>query len=107
MLKRMTIRSKLVLGSVLPILGLLIIVITSLIELGEANRSVDRLYADRIVPLEQLKNVADNYAVNVIDTVNKVDKSLMSAEDGLAAVMQARESIQRNWELFLSSEMTP
>jgi methyl-accepting chemotaxis protein len=107
MLKRMTIKSKLVLGSLLPVLGLLIIVITSLVELYQANQSVDRLYVDRIVPLELLKNVSDSYAINLIDTVNKVDKSLMSAEDGLAAVTRARETIQRNWDLFQNTEMTP
>lgn len=107
MLKRMTIRSKLVLGSVLPIIGLLIIMITSLIELGKANQGIDRLYVDRIVPLELLKNVADNYAVNIIDTVNKVDKSLMKAEDGLAVVARARENIQRDWQHYISTDLTP
>ena len=106
MLKRMTIRSKLVLGSVLPIIGLLVIMITSLIELGKANQGVDRLYVERIEPLELLKNVADNYAVNIIDTVNKVDKSLMKAEDGLAVVVRARESIQRDWNRYTSSNLT-
>jgi methyl-accepting chemotaxis protein len=106
MLKRMTIRSKLVLGSVLPIIGLLVIMITSLIELGKANQGVDRLYVERIEPLELLKNVADNYAVNIIDTVNKVDKSLMKAEDGLAVVVRARESIQRDWNRYTSSDLT-
>ena len=106
MLKRMTIRSKLVLGSVLPIIGLLIIMITSLSELDKANTGIDRLYVDRIVPLELLKNVADNYAVNVIDTVNKVDRSLMKAEDGLAAVTRAREDIRRDWDSYRSTELT-
>ncbi|MET3999991.1 methyl-accepting chemotaxis protein [Marinobacterium sp. MBR-109] len=106
MLKRMTIRSKLVLGSVLPIIGLLVIVITSLIELNKANQGIDRLYVDRIVPLELLKNVADNYAVNIIDTVNKVDKSLMKAEDGLAVVTRARENIQRDWQSYTATDLT-
>jgi len=106
MLKRMTIRSKLVLGSVLPIIGLLIIVITSLVELNKANEGVDRLYVDRIVPLELLKNVSDNYAVNVIDTVNKVDKSLMTAEEGLAIVIRARENIQHDWQQYTATDLT-
>lgn len=107
MLKRMTIRSKLVLGSVLPIIGLLVIVITSLVELNKANQGIDQLYVDRIVPLELLKNVSDNYAVNIIDTVNKVDKSLMKAEDGLAVVIQAREKIKQDWQHYISTDLTP
>jgi len=106
MLKHMTIRSKLVLGSVLPIIGLLIITFSSLIELGKANQGVSQLYTNRIVPVERLKKVADNYAVNIIDTVNKVDKSLMPVEEGLAIVIQARDDIHREWEQYTSGDLT-
>ena len=106
MLKQMTIRSKLVLGSVLPIIGLLIITFSSLVELGKANQGISRLYEDRIVPVELLKNVADNYAVNITGTVNKVDKSLMTVEDGLAIVIQAREDIHRDWERYKAGDLT-
>ncbi|MBP0047814.1 methyl-accepting chemotaxis protein [Marinobacterium sp. AK62] len=101
MLKKMTIRSKLIIGSVVPILGLLLVVVTSLLELERANSGIDELYQERIVPLEMLKNVADNYAVNVIDTVNKVDKSLIPAEQALKQVTEARDAIQSNWEAYL------
>lgn len=106
MLKQMTIRSKLVLGSVLPIIGLLIITTSSLIELSKANQGINRLYMDRIVPVELLKNVADNYAVNITGTVNKVDKSLIPVEDGLAIVIQARDDIHRDWQRYTAGDLT-
>lgn len=106
MLNRMTIRNKLVLGSSLPLLVLLFVVVTAMIELQTANQGVERLYRDRIVPLEQLKRVADLYAVNVIDAVNKVDHGLMSATEALQGVEAARRDIQRQWGAYVSTDLT-
>jgi len=106
MLNRMTIRNKLVLGSSLPLLVLLFVVVTAMIELQTANQGVERLYRDRIVPLEQLKRVSDLYAVNVIDAVNKVDHGLISAEDALRGVEAARRDIQRQWGAYMATDLT-
>lgn len=106
MLANMSIRTRLIVGSILPIIGLLIIVLDSLIELKVANENVDRLYGDRIVPLQQLKKVADLYAVNVIDAVNKVDNGLVSAEDAHRGVVEAEREIDANWRAYRSTALT-
>ncbi|GAA0694296.1 methyl-accepting chemotaxis protein [Marinobacterium maritimum] len=106
MLANMSIRTKLIVGSILPILGLLVIVIDSLVELKTANENVDRLYADRIVPLQQLKTVADLYAVNVIDAVNKVDNGLVGAEEAYQGVVEAEQQIASNWRDYRSTTLT-
>ncbi|GAA0795193.1 methyl-accepting chemotaxis protein [Marinobacterium sediminicola] len=102
----MSIRTKLIVGSILPILGLLVIVADSLFELKLANDNVDRLYADRVVPLQQLKTVSDLYAVNVIDAVNKVDNGLISAEDAYRGVVEAEQQIASNWRDYRATTLT-
>lgn len=106
MLANMSIRTKLIVGSILPILGLLVIVADSLVELKTANDNVDRLYADRVVPLQQLKTVADLYAVNVIDAVNKVDNGLIGAEDAYRGVVEAEHQIASSWREYRSTSLT-
>lgn len=106
MLNRMTIRNKLILGSVLPLVVLLLVVVTAMMALDKANQSADSLYRDRIVPLEKLKKVADLYAVSVIDAVNKVDHAMVSAEDALAGVRQAKIDIKQNWDSYTATKLT-
>ncbi|MBR9829759.1 MAG: methyl-accepting chemotaxis protein [Oceanospirillales bacterium] len=106
MLANISIRTKLIIAAILPIIGLLVIVMTSLAELKQANLNVDSLYSDRIVPLEQLKNVADLYAVNVIDTVNKVDNGLISAEDAYRNVLQAEREVATYWRAYRNTDLT-
>lgn len=106
MLSNITIRSKLLLGSILPIIVLLLLVASSLSELKTANRNVDRLYVDRIVPLQQLKHVADHYAVNVVDAVNKVDHGLISAETAYAGLLEAERKVSEEWQSYLDTELT-
>ncbi|MBV0934122.1 methyl-accepting chemotaxis protein [Marinobacterium weihaiense] len=107
LLSNMTIRNKLLLGSIVPVLALLLMMLNSLSELSGANSNVDRLYRDRVVPLEQLKQVSDLYAVNIIDAVNKVDKGLMTAEAALQGVREAERLIARNWQTYRSTDLTP
>jgi methyl-accepting chemotaxis protein len=107
MLNRMSIKKMLVLGLVLPVIVLIASVSAALIALGNANQGMDRLYVDRIEPLVLLRNVAGSYESEVIDTVNKVDRGLMKAEDGLAAVIRAREKIQRDWQRYTATDLTP
>lgn len=67
---------------------------------------VDRmrsLYEDRVVPLEQLKTVADMYAVNIVDTAHKVRDGAMTAEQGQKAVQEARRVIEAKWTAYVST----
>ena len=38
--------------------------------LGRANEGLKSVYDDRVVPLNEIKIVADRYAVNIVDTAH-------------------------------------
>jgi hypothetical protein len=40
-----------------------------------ALAGMDEVYKDRVVPLRDLKEIADAYAVNIVDTTHKVRKT--------------------------------
>ncbi|MGL6041240.1 MAG: MCP four helix bundle domain-containing protein, partial [Deefgea sp.] len=52
-----------------------------LYNLKQVNQSLKTVYEDRVVPLKQLKLVADAYAVNIIDAMNKANAGMITAEE--------------------------
>lgn len=65
------------------------------------------IYADRVVPLAQLKDVSDAYAVKVVDALHKYrDGSL----DAKAAAAQTREAVHladQRWREYRLAEVSP
>ncbi len=77
--------------------------------LGGMRDSNDRLqgvYADRVVPLRDLKAVSDAYAVFVVDATHKVRNGNFTWEDGDASLRQARQDIEAKWSAYLATEMS-
>ncbi|WP_018146178.1 methyl-accepting chemotaxis protein [Thioalkalivibrio sp. AKL6] len=105
--RSLSVRSKLVITIVVPVAALLLL--AALAARGTANieKGVQNIYHDRVVPLQQLKTIADNYAVLVIDAVNKADAGRMTAEEALADVREAREEIAEIWDAYLATTLTP
>ena len=63
------------------------------------------MYQDRVVPLAQLKSVADQYAVNIVDAAHKAADRSLSPEQTLQAVAKARETIHAAWSSYLATEL--
>lgn len=91
---------------ILPLVVLLIIVTLSIKDFGAINAGIGRIYDDRVVPLAQLKSIADDYAVLVIDAVNKADHNIISPAEALVQINKADERIAQNWHLYISTTLT-
>jgi methyl-accepting chemotaxis protein/methyl-accepting chemotaxis protein-1 (serine sensor receptor) len=65
------------------------------------------LYNDRIVPLAQLKTVADLYAVNIVDAAHKAAAGAMTPQEAMAAIAQARTGIDTEWNAYVSTFLVP
>jgi methyl-accepting chemotaxis protein len=61
------------------------------------NASLATVYNDRVVPLKQLKAIADDYGVKVVDTVHKVVNGSMTSEAGLVLIRQAHDDTAKLW----------
>jgi methyl-accepting chemotaxis protein len=101
------ISSKLVVLALLPSTAMLIMGLAAAILLGKVNAGVDRIYVDRLVPMQDLKTIADDYAVSVIDAVNKANAGRVTAEDALRDVRRAQVRIQERWSAYLKTQLTP
>ena len=95
-----SIKSRLVLFS-----GLLIVLLGisggwSLHALGRVNAAMETVYNDRVVPLKQLKQISDAYAVNIVDTTHKVRAGTLDTAAGLRLLDEAERSIARYWKAY-------
>jgi methyl-accepting chemotaxis protein len=107
LMKNLSIKAKLILLSLIPIITIMLITSALLIELKHTSEGSQRIYADRVVPLEDLKVIADDYAVNVIDAINKTNAGLMTAQDAVAAIRTSEAEIQQKWKGYMATELTP
>ncbi|HSV53423.1 MAG TPA: MCP four helix bundle domain-containing protein, partial [Burkholderiaceae bacterium] len=79
----------------------------SMSRMHDMQDSLDTVYSDRVIPLKQLKEVADAYAVSIVDTAHKVRDGALTGEQGLKAVAEARGLIERRWKEFTSTFLVP
>ena len=106
MFNNISIKLKLIVSSILPVVGLVVVLVAGLMELREAKQGVNRIYDDRIIPLEDLKVIADNYAVSVIDAINKANAGLISVENSLESIQVAALQTQVKWKKYIATELT-
>ncbi len=73
---------------------------------NQATDNMSQLYSDRIVPLRELKIVADMYAVNIVDTSHKINNGNMEWAKGPPLVAEARERISKTWTAYRATSLT-
>ncbi|GKT23918.1 methyl-accepting chemotaxis protein [Acidovorax sp. SUPP3334] len=76
-----------------------------LLGMAGSNAALVSVYHDRVVPLKQIKIVADAYAVNVVDTAHKVRDGAMTPQQGLESIASARKDIDAQWSAYLSTRL--
>jgi methyl-accepting chemotaxis protein len=96
----MTIRSKLSVALGLMLVALVAIGASGLYAARTAHEGLVTVYADRVVPLADLKAIADAYAVNIVDAAHKVRNGNFGSEAGIAAIDAARGDIERLWAAY-------
>jgi hypothetical protein len=62
-----------------------------------ASASLETIYNDRVVPLRDLKDISDAYAVSIVDATHKVRSREFSWLEGAQAVSSASTRIDKLW----------
>ena len=86
-----------------------LIVVLSGLSIGamaQLDAGARTIYADRVVPLQQLKVVADAYAVAIVDEVHKVRAGTVTFAAGRARIARATVTIDSAWALYLATTLT-
>lgn len=101
-----SIRSKLTVLSIFPIICVLIIISTGLMELKEADDGIVSIYDDRIIPMKDLKIISDDYSVMIIDILNKANSGLVSAGEALKSIRDSRAATKERWAKYIKTSLT-
>ncbi|HWK89863.1 MAG TPA: methyl-accepting chemotaxis protein [Longimicrobium sp.] len=67
------------------------------------QRALDDLYTNRVVPLRQLKTIADRYAVDIVDAAIKASYGSLTLPEALARVTAASRQIDSTWRAYVPS----
>ena len=86
--------------------GMVIVGGLGLMAVSEGNERLNTVYVDRVVPLQQLKEVADAYAVSIVDLSHKARDGAESFESGLGKVDQAQGVIRSRWQEYTATYLT-
>ncbi|WP_035056208.1 methyl-accepting chemotaxis protein [Andreprevotia chitinilytica] len=102
----MTIRTKLIV-LVLGVLTLMLLLgVNSLFRMANIQAAFDTTYNDRVICLGQLKTVADMYAVNVVDTTQKLNQQSLDWDKAKANYAEAKSKINEQWTAYTSTYLT-
>jgi methyl-accepting chemotaxis protein len=101
----LTIKAKL-----LSLLGLLFVAMCALGWAGVnashiGEDALETTYADRVVPLRDLKTVGDLYAVNIVDASHKVRNGNFTWDEGVKSVETAASDIKSHWSAYDATKM--
>ena len=99
-------KSKLSLLVILSLIGLLLIGVLSIIKLQRVNSGLQTVYNDRVVPLEQLKIIADAYAVNIVDTTHQTRNGNFDFEKCILSINEAQDAIKKQWGAYKATQLT-
>ena len=105
MIKNLKIRTKLIILSFVSLAIALFLGITSIFKLENTNDGLKRVYHDRVLPLVQLKNIAEAYAVNIVDTAVKLRNDKISFEKCVSNINEAKTIIDKNWNEYLATNL--
>ena len=102
-----SIRQKLILGCVVPLLALLALLVGATQAMSQLMAGMNAMYQGEVVQLKELKHIADLYAVKVIDAANKANVGGIAPAQAKADMLQAQQEIARIWQQYSGQERSP
>lgn len=107
MFDKMNVATRLILLAGVLISFLLLTGIISIIGMRSSNEGMSTVYNDRVVPLKDLKMIADMYAVNIVDTSHKVRAKALNWSEGERNVEDASNVIHKLWAAYIATTLVP
>ncbi|SER38331.1 methyl-accepting chemotaxis protein [Pseudomonas cuatrocienegasensis] len=100
-----SVRARLISLAMTMLLSCLVIGVFGLYGLKSTVAGLNTVYLDRVVPLRDLKLIADLYAVQVVDASHKARNGNFSYAEGLREIEKAEADIERIWQAYLATHL--
>ncbi|MBC7399437.1 MAG: PAS domain S-box protein [Mucilaginibacter sp.] len=76
-------------------------------ELAKMNANTQTLYADRVVPFQQLSNVRFQYNTEIVPIAQRVKNHSISFTEANRRIRSAQQVINTNWHAYQLTYLTP
>jgi methyl-accepting chemotaxis protein len=106
MLAQLTVRARLLLLAVVPLLVLIVVIGMALSNASKLNQSFAELFVDRMQPISQLKVVSDAYAVAMVDALHKYRAGVFDETQLRKAFSDARSRGDKAWAQYIATRLT-
>ncbi|MCQ9376448.1 PAS domain S-box protein, partial [Methyloversatilis sp. XJ19-13] len=95
--------------AIVGVLGIAMAAIAGIgmLAMQSSEATLKVVYKDRVLPTQQLKVVADMYAVNIVDTAHKARNGNIDFAQAANNIDDALAAIAKNWDAYRTSQMTP
>ena len=102
-MKPFSIRQQMLALVVLLGLSLVLVGALGLRDMSRGVQALRTVYLDRVVPLKDLKAIADAYAVSIVDLSHKTRNGNVGWGEAAGRVATARAEIERLWQAYLGT----
>lgn len=94
----------------LVLVGMLAMLTVVMVGIGingmyKAKEGLQTVYNDRVVPLRDLKAIADAYAVDIVDVSHQMRNGNVSYVDGASRIRGAKTRIKQKWDAYLATAL--
>ena len=76
-------------------------------DIKSSNDRLSSIYQNRMIPLKQLRVVANMYAVNIVDTSHKVRNGNLTWSQGESNVENALKEVDKQWKDYTATYLMP
>lgn len=97
-----TVKSRLLRLVGLPVVSLFIVMVIGVSIMRYLGHSIDQMYREQVEPISALKEIADGYAVSVIDAVNKGNAGLFTGTKVDEALRANKAMVERQWTIYVA-----
>jgi len=103
----MTIKARLLVCLSLLAVAMLVMIVTAFNAMTSISKRTESIVADRLLPVAQLDDIADMYAVEIVDTTHKMRSGALGWADGKEKINAALATIDEQWRAYEATRLTP
>lgn len=97
MINNLTIKFKLLILVLVSLFSLIVVGTAGIFELKQVNSGLEEVYNERLLPIEQLKEVSDAYAVNIANATYQTINGNFDFDNCLLNIKSAEQKISEHW----------
>jgi PAS domain S-box-containing protein len=76
-------------------------------EIKKMNQNTETLYADRVLPMEQLETIMFSYSVGILSSVQQLHDHQITFHEAQDIVEKSEEQIALQWKAYMYTYLTP